>query len=419
MDNQEVLHEAIARLWNELELLFGEDWPSVERRLFVLLRGLESEGRSQAEEDIRELFRSYPEAERRLLPVLGELRPRTVWRGVSRAVGTSRKRYCIVPVFFGTSRNASTESEAARLFTGERGTELSLGVANVSIPDDHRMGELETPRWWRLEFRQNPEKHVVLQDVTVLSRDHFIQSVRESSAAAAGRDALILIHGYNVGFSTAIRQAAQVTYDLNFPGVAMAFSWPSEDKLLAYPVDEGNARWTESYFRSFLQLCVSELGLNTVHLLAHSMGNRVLAETLGSMEEISFGPGAARVQQVIMAAPDIDSQTLLQLSAKFSGRANRFTLYASSNDKALEASRKLHKYPRAGDTEGGVFIAAGIDTIDASAVDTSLMGHSYFGTNRSVISDIFNLVREGHRPDDRFGLGRQEASDGVYWIFRP
>ena len=91
-----------------------------------------------------------------------------------------------------------------------------------------------------------------------------------------------------------------------------------------------------------------------------------------------------------------------------------------SKDNALAASMKIHgHYPRAGQTRPMVVIAPGVDTIDASAVDTSLLGHSYYGDNRSVISDMFHLIRRNLAPSERFGMRAASAGALTYWRFRP
>jgi hypothetical protein len=61
----------------------------------------------------------------------------------------------------------------------------------------------------------------------------------------------------------------------------------------------------------------------------------------------------------------------------------------------------------------------GIDTIDASAVDTSFIGHSYYGENRSVLSDIFWRLKDGKPPIDRFGMHALQQGSDAYYAFRP
>lgn len=50
-------------------------------------------------------------------------------------------------------------------------------------------------------------------------------------------------------------------------------------------------------------------------------------------------------------------------------------------------------------------------------MDTSLLGHSYHAENRSVLSDLFNLIRHGHAPPDR-GLDTLNRYGLPYWAFR-
>lgn len=63
-------------------------------------------------------------------------------------------------------------------------------------------------------------------------------------------------------------------------------------------------------------------------------------------------------------------------------------------------------------------VVQGIDTIDASNVDTSLLGHGYFG-ERTVLGDIFYLLKDGKGPDDRYGLEPRLRRNVRYWEFVP
>jgi esterase/lipase superfamily enzyme len=82
------------------------------------------------------------------------------------------------------------------------------------------------------------------------------------------------------------------------------------------------------------------------------------------------------------------------------------------------ASKKVHGYPRAGDSGRGLVIVPGIETIDATKVDTSLLGHSYFAEERSVLADMFHIIRDGQRANLRFGLLPVDTQGGRYWTFK-
>jgi hypothetical protein len=66
-----------------------------------------------------------------------------------------------------------------------------------------------------------------------------------------------------------------------------------------------------------------------------------------------------------------------------------------------------------------VVVVPGLDTIDVSAIDTNLMGHFYYGDNRSVLTDIFYLLRDARPPGERFGLRQVGQGPRQWWVFKP
>ena len=232
------------------------------------------------------------------------------------------------------------------------------------------------------------------------------------------KEVLLFVHGYNIGFDDAVKRTAQIAYDLNFEGLPALFSWPSEGSLPKYTIDETNVTWSRPRFAEFLSLVRENLGAGTVHIIAHSMGNRLVAETIASMTAPLATHGTC-IRQIVFAAPDIDAATFAQLAKAFHKKAERFTLYASSEDRALKASKIIHKYPRAGESGLSLVVVDSVDTIDATAVDTSFVGHSYYGDNRSVLADLFDLIQKGSEPRDRFGLRPMKKYGEPYWLFSP
>jgi esterase/lipase superfamily enzyme len=425
MNETEKLIKAIATTYEKLPDLIDGDWEQFEVELTALLRRLDSnqEDADKLRENILELFQQHPRAKQLLTQALEKLTPIRM-RGFSTPVVSQEPagseilgRYTSVPVYFGTDRMPTDDPDNA--FSGQRGSgELSLGVAKVSIPDDHRMGTLEKPKRWKLQFRLDPEQHVVLLGVDHLDHDAFIDKARKDLAGANINEALVFIHGYNVAFNDAIERTAQVSYDLNFSGLTMAYSWPSEGDTKKYTIDEANIAWSRPHLETFLRMAMSELGVDTVSVIAHSMGNRALTEIIPKIDQSELPPGSARLREVIFAAPDVDAGTFTQLAAEFHGRADRFTLYASSNDKALLLSKLVHKYSRAGDAGNDLVVTDDVDTVDASELDTGLLGHAYYGDNRSVLSDIFLLVNQGLDPVQR-NLRKQAKNGKDYWLFKP
>jgi esterase/lipase superfamily enzyme len=303
-----------------------------------------------------------------------------------------------------------------RMYGGDRG-ELELGTCEVSVPKDHQVGTLESPSVLRLEFRQDPERHVVLLGVHPQPDREFYADLRKCVEQTARKEAFVFIHGYNVGFEKAVRRTAQIAYDLKFKGAPIVYSWPSQEGLLSYTVDETNVAWTVPHLKDFLLGVAQQSGATSVHLIAHSMGNRALTSALRELA-LEHKAECPRFHEVVLTAPDIDADVFRRdLAPAIVGMADRVTLYASSNDEALMASRAVHGYRRAGDSGNAMVVVTGVDTVDVSEVDTSLIGHSYYGSNTTVLADLFELVQGSKPPDQRKWLRAMRLGALKYWKF--
>jgi esterase/lipase superfamily enzyme len=264
------------------------------------------------------------------------------------------------------------------------GLPYELGTAEVSFPPTHRRGELERPSPWTGDFFEDPDRHMVVFDVTPMEEAPFYAAVRATVEASLESDAFVFVHGYNVTFEDAVLRAAQIAYDLGFQGAPILFSWPSQGTYAGYPVDETNVRWATPHLTRFLKDLRERSGAKRIHLIAHSMGNRALLEALERLR--AQGPSPTPFNQVVLAAPDIDADTFRDdIAPRILSASSRVTLYASSKDVALSASKAFHGYARAGDSGDGAVVVAGMDTIDVSSVSST---HSYVGDNGWVLDDL-------------------------------
>jgi esterase/lipase superfamily enzyme len=299
---------------------------------------------------------------------------------------------------------------------------MTYGQADVTIPRDHRLGELEGPSIYRLELRANPNRHVVLAAVRPTTKSQFLNDVRGRVAVATKKQVLLFVHGFNVTFEDATRRAGQLVYDLAFDGAAIVFSWPSQGSLLplAYTKDQRNAELSALPLRELLVELAGAADGAVVHVIAHSMGTKVLADALADLGSQPRSGQMPVFGEMAMLAPDIDAALFRQSARRLTPTATRITLYASSADAAMVVAQKVAGYRRAGQAGADIVVVPGVDTIDASEVDTSLLGanHSYFADNTTILSDIFSLLR-GRRPEDRFNLVRTSSDAGHYWRFRP
>lgn len=149
------------------------------------------------------------------------------------------------------------------------------------------------------------------------------------------------------------------------------------------------------------------------------MGNRALVGALERMalrhqnELPLFG-------EVVLAAPDVDTAEFRDRYAPLVVQASQHvTLYSSSNDYALQASTRVHGYTRAGLSGEYLCVMPGLDTIDVSPIDTSLIGHSYYGDNPLMIRDMRALVQLSRPASARQWLRSMLRPSGLaYWVFR-
>ena len=320
--------------------------------------------------------------------------------------------YTVVKVHFATDRQDSGDRSLGTSFLPGRGTTVTYGVCEISIPRLHQIGQLERPSIFASESRA---KHVVVARIERQDETTFWQTVRQRIPAGSAESALIFVHGYNVGFEEAARRTAQVASDIGFRGVPMFFSWPSGNALQMYWSDSTNVEWAEPDLRKFLKDVVRQSGAKDIYLVAHSMGSRALTRAWVSLSTELTADERVRVREVILAAPDIDADIFRRsLVPGLVAAGVPVTLYASAADRALQASKTMNGFARAGDAGDGLVIADGIETIDATEVGSDLIGHGYVLDVRAMLADVASVVKR-ERAGQRFGLMAVDDGRGTYW----
>ncbi len=334
------------------------------------------------------------------------------------------------PVYFATDRqrdgNTTTPS-----FSGERGSALTLGLAVVAVT------QTAQPTSGGLAQGVGSEAGIVsdaggVTDTTQLSiRRLDVRAERELIEAARGKLAaakafrdqvFVFVHGYNVGFDDALKRTAQIAHDLNFDGPAFLFSWPSRGRFMSYGYDQESAGLAVNDFIDFLDKVVIETKPKKIHLIAHSMGNMVL---LPALEKINFSREmSARlpVGEIVLASPDVDKDRFAQMVCSIKGLKSTMTLYASTADRALWASRVLRDFvPRAGGGDEPV-IVPGVDTIDVTDAGAGFfaLNHDVYAASPVIVTDMRRIFQTGERPPERRSskLVTVQGKAGVYWRYR-
>jgi len=320
-----------------------------------------------------------------------------------------------VEIFFATNR---APGRGKTSFGAERG-HVTHGIAAVAIPPGHQIGRHEKPSVFRFEWSPDERKHIALKEVTPMERGELFERLAWSINLAPERNLMVFVHGYNVDFDQATRRLAQFATDLKFSGPVLLFSWPSQGSLTGYAVDDNNAQWSEAHLVALLNDLLDQTPARNIYLFGHSMGARLLTRAYNTMaaDRLVYGPNPYR--EMILVAPDIDADLFREdIAPRLARNGIHVTVYASSADRALRASKAFHGYPRAGDSGEGLVIVPGVETVDASVADSGLLGHSYFAEDRRIMEDIFGIVQTGQKADGRFGLQAVDSPAGRYWTFR-
>lgn len=371
-----------------------------------------------------------------LAGALPEIPATATARGAGPARPATRPPRSEIEIFYGTNRARRSTCEqtttvkwdsppACRpnsFYVGEpsrRDDSLEVGRFKVSFPPNHQPGQIERPRVFTIEWRgEDPLRDVLISDLSSFGTDYdaWVRAVK----ATGKSDAFIYVHGYNTSFEYAARQAGQLAFDLeidrDFGGVPMLYSWPSRGTLKGYGADYDRSRAAARAFNQFLDLVKQRAGLSRVHIVAHSMGNRLVANAL--LDRWSEGRKEKFLEQLVLAAPDVSAEDFRdQFLKTLPQLAKRVTLYVSDNDKALRTSTGLRDgIPRAGLLEGGLMDVTepGFEVVDATPLPADFLDHSYYSTNRSMLADIYCLLGDSSASGRPLIMAR-----GVNWIFKP
>jgi esterase/lipase superfamily enzyme len=319
-------------------------------------------------------------------------------------------------VWFGTNRKPNDSESLQVGFSKSRDTKIHYGYCRVFIPKSHKIGSTGSSWWQRL--RSGIDDRLKLIEIKGMVADNYWSAIssRLGESEIGERDAVIFVHGYNVSFENAAVRAAQIGFDLSVKGAMAFFSWPSRGALKGYSADEATIEASEPFIAEFIEDFVARSGAEKVHIIAHSMGNRGVLRAIDRIANKAQKRTAVLIGQIILAAADVDADTFRDLCGAYGRVSRRTTLYVSARDRAVEASRWLHDFARAG-LLPPITIVPGIDTINVTNVDLTALGHGYVADARAVLEDMHELLVHDAPPDRRFALRQGETdAGGRYWI---
>jgi esterase/lipase superfamily enzyme len=338
-----------------------------------------------------------------------------------------------VPVFFITNRRVKEKTNGVDLLNELAPDEqITLGWSQVSIPTQAEFSA-ERKSWQQIAIdtfkkffgSSNDPKRPEPTDVSASNEKlpgelaDFLNVVKTTAVDNGRTKAFVYIHGFNNSFDDAARRMALLSEQFKYPGVPIVLSWASAANGTVrlspqqgytgsgYLNDIQTVNQSCRSFRGVLEAIVDKFGAGNVMVMGHSMGGKLLYYMLTGCPAAGGEWSADRIlNDVILAAPDIDVSEFRQSIDKARSFAKSFTIYVSANDAALKTSQELvGGRPRVGQGGENRFLVSGITTIDAFAVEnqqsSDLANHAYVFDTPQVKHDLSDLLHGQQDPDQR------------------
>ena len=313
----------------------------------------------------------------------------------------------VVDMLVATSRQPS--DNPATLFSGERSAHPSITEVAVSIPSAaaRAAGTVQWPR----KLPPDPETEfavVRVQPVATIGAAH--QWLRTHSSSG---HAMVFIHGFNNRYEDSVFRFAQIVHDSGADVTPILFTWPSRAELLGYNYDKESANYSRTSLENTLNTLIDDRNVKDITILAHSMGTWLAMESLRQMG--IRGAGLSRkIENVILASPDIDIDVFARQWSEIGERKPNFTIFVSQDDRALALSRYISgDIQRLGQINAAVepyktkLEQAGITVIDLTKVkSTDRLNHGKFAESPDVVKLIGRRLVAGQTlTDSNIGVG--------------
>jgi esterase/lipase superfamily enzyme len=334
----------------------------------------------------------------------------------TRALGLAKSHLLSATVYYATNRRWKSAAAPADQYGSEFSDNVELGATSIALPTDRNPIEQALPHRWTYTPSSDRSWRAKLEQVTRVGDVERGRGMLEHELKdASSKSLLLFVHGFWTTFEDAAVRAAQTAHDIGFPGLVMFYSWPSQGSLTGYWRDEEMVQLSAASFDDTLQL-IAKLGVTDVYLIANSMGARLVGQVLA--DRVAAGKSSGPLRELLFAAADVNAELFRrQIAPKvLQMKGTRVTIYSSSKDIALQTSKVIHKSPRVGETDAGIFTHAGMETIDASGTASvwRAFGHSYISDSPRVLRDFAELFGRRIGAAQR-GLPVRGTEPHQYW----
>ncbi len=241
-------------------------------------------------------------------------------------------------VYVATNRQLAKAGDinlVSQTLGASRSRVLRYGWADISIPPNHREGEIE----WPGAQNPDPQRHFVTRNGgPYLGKREFLDGLTAGSQKGR-KDVVLFIHGYNVNNAEAVYRVAQVAHDFDAQIPVVLYSWASAGKLRGYVYDRDSVMFS----RDGLEQVISDLASEgwRITLVAHSMGTQLTMETLRQLSIAGKTRALKALRGVALISPDIDEEVFIQQALRIKPLPEPFLVVISTFDSALSLSAWL------------------------------------------------------------------------------
>jgi esterase/lipase superfamily enzyme len=293
----------------------------------------------------------------------------------------------------------------------------TIEVDRVSLQSDPNSLKLEGPPKARDNSQLTLSRAASKEDDGSLVARFASQLAQhqKDTSRSADNGGLLFIHGYNNTFLDSMTAAADLVlkYDLSH---VFCFSWPSYGDWLNYKGDQAHAQQSAPAVGSWFANMLAQLSDKDplLHLICHSMGNRVLSGALQTIKVAAPHVLNKRYfEHAILAAADVSwdafvQETQLKMLPPLSQWVH---IYTNGNDLVLAISGTINHNARLGafgPDQSFPQMPSQTIWIDCTAVGSlgepgnPFSGHRHYRLSRPVIVDI-QAVLSGKKPTEISG----------------
>ena len=328
--------------------------------------------------------------------------------GVMQAAGSVPPGTSKVDLLVATTRAA--DDNPAVLFSGERGTGLAVNAVDVSIPPEanRKVGQVQ----WPSRLPADPLRNFVTVSVDPLEGERAGETWLKTHMPKSRR-VLVFVHGFNNRYEDAVYRFAQIVHDSHADVAPVVFTWPSRGSIFDYNYDKESTNYSRDALEELLTRTAANPAVSDITIMAHSMGTWLTVEALRQMA-IRNGHVAPKINNVILASPDLDVDVFGRQFASLGKERPQFTIFVSQDDRALALSRRISgNVDRLGQIDPSAepyrskLETAGITVLDLTKLKGGdRLNHGKFAESPEVVKLIGDRLIAGQTiTDSNVGLG--------------